>query len=59
MCRYGQECDIWSLGVIMYVLLCGYAPFHGTSDADLLDKIHNQDVEFERSDWDGVRRPRG
>lgn len=31
--HYNEACDMWSLGVIMFVMLFGYPPFHADSDA--------------------------
>lgn len=28
---YSEACDIWSLGVMMYIMLCGYLPFNGAN----------------------------
>jgi calcium-dependent protein kinase len=37
--NYDEKCDIWSLGVILYMLLSGNPPFDGKSDIRILDSI--------------------
>ena len=51
---YGKECDVWSLGVIVYILLCGFPPFYAENDAQLYEKIKRGEFEFLRPYWDPV-----
>ena len=37
--NYNEKCDIWSIGVIMYILLSGKPPFDGEEDSDILKKV--------------------
>ncbi len=37
--QYAEHCDMWSFGVIMFVMLFGFPPFHGDSDPVIFNKI--------------------
>ncbi|GMF28828.1 unnamed protein product [Phytophthora lilii] len=51
---YGAEVDCWSLGVILFILLCGYPPFPGANHATVLDKVVKAEYQFESPYWDEV-----
>ncbi|XP_029983257.1 serine/threonine-protein kinase 33 isoform X2 [Sphaeramia orbicularis] len=51
---YTEWCDVWSIGVIMYMLLCGKAPFVASTKEKLLEKIRNEGVTFSQPVWDTV-----
>ena len=44
--KYNEKCDIWSAGVILYVLLSGEPPFNGPSDAVIYSKIKKMKFNF-------------
>ncbi|EER18260.1 Calcium-dependent protein kinase, putative [Perkinsus marinus ATCC 50983] len=51
---YNESCDLWSCGVIMYILLCGYPPFHGDTDAQILARVRSGKYNFPDEDWKTV-----
>ena len=52
--KYGKPVDMWSIGVITYILLGGYPPFHDDNQRNLFKKIKKADFEFHPENWSSV-----
>lgn len=51
---YTEKCDVWSCGVIMYILLSGIPPFNGRDDRDILRKVKVGKYGFDDPAWSNV-----
>ena len=51
---YSEKCDVWSVGVIMYILLTGEPPFNGATDQDVVDSIKVGQFSLEGEQWEHV-----
>lgn len=52
--KYNEKCDIWSCGVIFYILLVGKLPFTGKSTEDLYKRIKNENLMLSGVIWESI-----
>ncbi|XP_016462311.1 calcium-dependent protein kinase 8 [Nicotiana tabacum] len=52
--NYGPEVDVWSAGVILYILLCGVPPFWAETEQGVAQAIIRSVVDFKRDPWPKV-----
>jgi len=52
--NYSSQVDLWSIGVIVYILLCGFPPFYGDNDAQMFRKIKAGTYKFLSPYWDPI-----
>lgn len=51
---HDERSDLWSVGVIVYLLLVGYPPFMKETQAELFQQIRSCDWKFQSNDWENI-----
>ena len=54
--EYDAKCDIWSIGVIAYILLSGHPPFLGDDERDTLRLVKEGKLQFKGGDWSAISK---
>lgn len=54
--EYDRSCDLWAVGVVTYVLLCGYPPFNGSNDREIQKSILEGKLVFDQDVWGNLSR---
>lgn len=49
--NYDRSSDVWSIGIVAYILLCGYPPFNGSNDAKIQESILSGILKFSGKGW--------
>ena len=52
--KYDEKCDIWSAGVILYIIICGYPCFNGEDDDEIFEAIQKGKIAFPSPEWDDI-----
>jgi calcium-dependent protein kinase len=52
--EYKENCDVWSAGVILYIMLCGRPPFYGNTDEEILKRVVAKNYHFNYPQWNNV-----
>ena len=52
--RYDSSCDMWSVGVIVYILLSAAPPFYGTTDAEMNRRVKQGSYSFPDKYWSHI-----
>jgi calcium-dependent protein kinase len=51
---YNSKCDLWSCGVLLFILLAGHPPFDGQTDNEILEKVKKSNYHFRHKAWNSI-----